>query len=225
METNFILTLENNFEKAKNPENANKMSQYMKNHFDFFGIKTAERRTILAETSKIFNLEIIANPQEIALALFAKKQREFHYCAIEILIKNLKKKYKIDDIIWIESLIINNSWWDSVDTISKYILGQYLIEFPSEIEKTIEQFSNSENMWLNRSALLFQLGYKQKTNFDLLKSECEKHKNSKEFFMQKAIGWALREYAKVNPAAVKNYVVNTNLKPLSQKEALKHLSY
>jgi 3-methyladenine DNA glycosylase AlkD len=67
------------------------------------------------------------------------------------------------------------------------------------------------------------LGYKRKTNFDLLKSECEKHKNSNEFFIQKAIGWALREYTKTNPEAVKNYVNNTNLKNLSQKEALKHI--
>jgi 3-methyladenine DNA glycosylase AlkD len=67
------------------------------------------------------------------------------------------------------------------------------------------------------------LGFKQKTNFDLLKSECEKHKNSNEFFIQKAIGWALREYAKTNPQELKNYVANTNLKPLSTKEALKNI--
>ena len=78
-------------------------------------------------------------------------------------------------------------------------------------------------MWLNRSAILFQLGYKEKTNFDLLKAECEKYKNSTEFFIQKAIGWALREYAKINPEAVKTFVTNTNLKPLSNKEALKNI--
>jgi 3-methyladenine DNA glycosylase AlkD len=78
-------------------------------------------------------------------------------------------------------------------------------------------------MWLNRSAILFQLGYKQKTNFEILKSECEKHKYSNEFFIQKAIGWALREFAKTNPLVVKTYVNNTNLKTLSKKEALKNI--
>ncbi len=78
-------------------------------------------------------------------------------------------------------------------------------------------------MWLNRSAILFQLGYKEKTNFDLLKLVCEKHKTSSEFFIQKAIGWSLREYAKINPEAVKNFVTATNLKKLSEKEALKNL--
>ena len=102
-------------------------------------------------------------------------------------------------------------------------MGQYLLEFPLETDTIIERFSNSENMWLNRSAILFQLGYKQKTNFDLLKSECEKHKNSNEFFIQKAIGWALREYGKTNPNGVKSYVLSTNLKPLSRKEALKNI--
>ena len=110
-----------------------------------------------------------------------------------------------------------------MDTIAKNILGEYLLEFPLETESVIERFSNSDNLWLNRSAILFQLGYKQKTNFDLLKSECEKHKNSNAFFIQKAIGWALREYAKTNPEGVKNFVATSNLKPLSKKEALKNI--
>jgi 3-methyladenine DNA glycosylase AlkD len=78
-------------------------------------------------------------------------------------------------------------------------------------------------MWLNRSAILFQLSYKERTNFDLLKLVCDKHKMSTEFFIQKAIGWALREYAKTNPEAVKDFVSVSNLKKLSEKEALKNL--
>ena len=120
--------------------------------------------------------------------------------------------------------MLNNSWWDSVDTIAKYILGEYLLEFPLETKKVIERFSNSENMWLNRSAILFQLGYKEKTNSDFLFSECLKQADSKEFFIQKAIGWALREYAKSHPEAVKEFVKTSNLKPLSTKEALKNMS-
>tara|TARA_R110002126_G_scaffold18160_3_gene69801 strand:- start:972 stop:1217 length:246 start_codon:yes stop_codon:yes gene_type:complete len=79
-------------------------------------------------------------------------------------------------------------------------------------------------MWLNRSAILFQLGYKTKTDFDLLKKICLQHQVSSEFFIQKAIGWSLREYAKTNPEAVKNFVAVANLKTLSKKEALKNLS-
>lgn len=139
------------------------------------------------------------------------------------MIKQLKGNYTEEDVRLIEKLIITNSWWDSVDTVAKYILGEYLLEFPLKIKNVIEQFSNSENMWLNRSAILFQLNYKQKTNPGILFSECLKHAHSSAFFIQKAIGWALREYAKTNPEAVKKFVVNNNLKPLSIKEALKNI--
>lgn len=220
----FIKSLENAFQENSNPENAFAMAKYMQNHFPFFGIKTDERRQIFKDIYKENNREVIENPREIALKLYSKPQRELHYCAIEILIKQLKENYKKEDIQLIEKLITTNSWWDSVDTIAKNILGEYLLEFPMETSKATEHFSNSENMWLNRSAILFQLGYKQKTNFDLLKSECNKHKNSEEFFIQKAIGWALREYGKIKPEMVKNFVHNSNLKPLSEKEALKNIS-
>ena len=219
----FIILLETAFQKESHPENALAMAKYMRNHFSFFGIKTENRRQIFKSICKEYQSEISENPRAIALELYSKTQRELHYCAIEILIHQLKGNYKKEDIHLIEKLITTNSWWDSVDTISKYILGEYLLEFPLETENAIERFSNSDKMWLNRSAILFQLGYKQKTHFDLLKSECEKHKNSNEFFIQKAIGWALREYAKTNSQAVKNYVNSTNLKPLSSKEALKNM--
>lgn len=220
---NFIKSLESAFEEKSNPENAFAMAKYMRNHFTFFGIKTEQRRQIFKDIWKENQVEVEKNPREIALKLFSKTERELQYCAIEILIKQLEGNYKKDDILLIEKLLITNSWWDSVDTIAKNILGEYLLEYPLETEKVIGRFSNSENMWINRSAILFQLGYKGKTNFDLLKSECEKHKNSNEFFIQKAIGWALREYGKTNPVAVRSFVVSTNLKTLSKKEALKNI--
>ena len=187
------------------------------------GIKTENRRAILKHLWKENHPEIKSDFRSICWSLFNKKEREFHYCAIEILIKELKGNYTKKDIEFIEKLIITNSWWDSVDTIAKYMLGTYLMEFPAEIDSVIDGFSCSENKWLNRSAILFQLGYKEKTNFDLLKEICKKHQDSKEFFIQKAIGWALREYAKTNPEAIRNFVLNTDLKPLSKKEALKNI--
>lgn len=219
----FIDALETTFQEYCNPENAAAMAKYMRNNFSFFGIKTDKRRLILKKIWKENQQEVAENTRAIALHLFEKQQREFHYCAIEILMKQLKRNYKKEDIQLIEKLLTTNSWWDTIDTIAKNILGEYLLEFPEEAHLVIKRFSNSKNMWLNRSAILFQLGYKEKTNFDLLKAECEKYKNSTEFFIQKAIGWALREYAKINPEAVKTFVTNTNLKPLSNKEALKNI--
>jgi len=220
----FIPQLENAFKEISNTENAFAMAKYMKNHFAFYGIKTTERRQLFKEIWKANKPEISKNARIIALELYTKEQRELHYCAIEILIKELKSNYQKEDISLIEKLLTTNSWWDSVDTISKYILGQYLIEFPDAIDATIEKFSNSENMWLNRSAILFQLDYKKKTDFELLKTVCIQHQSSTAFFIQKAIGWALREYTKTNSEAVKQFVLVNNLKPLSRKEALKNLS-
>lgn len=220
---NFISSLEKAFEENCNAENAVAMSKYMKDNFFFFGIKTEKRRQIFKTVWTENQKEIFDNPRQIAFLLFSKKERELHYCAIEILVKNLKNKYQKEDIQLIETLIITNSWWDSVDVIAKFILGEYLQQFPLETDNVISRFSNSDNMWLNRSAILFQLGYKERTNFDLLKLVCDKHKMSTDFFIQKAIGWALREYAKTNPEAVKDFVLVSNLKKLSEKEALKNL--
>jgi 3-methyladenine DNA glycosylase AlkD len=220
---NFILNLETNLYKNANRDSGIPMENYMKNNFSFLGIKTDNRRTLFKTNYEKHKTEIKANFKNIAWELFNKKEREFHQSAIDLLVKEFKKNYLLEDIQLIEKLLITNSWWDSVDTISKYILGGYLQQFPEETYKIIEKFSNSDNMWLIRSGIIFQLSYKEKTDFELLQSECEKHKDSKEFFIQKAIGWALRDYSRYNPIGVKQYVNTTNLKPLSKREALRNI--
>lgn len=219
----FIKDLETDLHQNANIDNAKSMAAYMKNNFSFLGIKTDTRRAILNEHWKKNVIEVKTNYRNIVLELFQFNEREFHQCAIDIVIKEIKKKYIIEDIKLIEFLLTNQSWWDSVDTLAKYLLGNYLIQFPEETHKTVTRFSNSTNMWLNRSAILFQLSYKQKTDFLLLKSICEQHKASNEFFIQKAIGWALREYSSCNPIEVLQYVLHTNLKPLSRKEAIRNI--
>jgi 3-methyladenine DNA glycosylase AlkD len=220
---NFKAELIKELKANSNREIAIPMENYMKNNFPFLGIKTENRRTIFKAVYEKHKPEIKLYYREITWQLFQEKEREIQQCAVDLIQKEIKKKYVIEDIQFIEKLIITNSWWDSVDTIAKYLVGGYLQQFPKETLKVIERFSNAENMWLNRTAIIFQLGYKEKTDFDLLKAECEKHKHSTEFFIQKAIGWALRDYSRFNPNGVKNYVESTNLKPLSQREALRLL--
>ena len=220
----FIKKLEIDFKENSSRELAIPMENYMKNHFPFYGIKTDKRRLIFKAIWENHHEEVKQNSREIALQLFDFEEREMHYCGIEILIKNLKKNYQLEDIQLIEKILTTNSWWDSVDTIAKYILGEYLIEFPNETKKVIQRFSDSDNMWLNRSAILFQLSYKQKTNSEILFNECIKHSHSKEFFIQKSIGWALREYGRYYPNEVKEFVKQNTLKPLSTKEALKNIT-
>jgi 3-methyladenine DNA glycosylase AlkD len=220
----FIKDLETELHLNSNLELAVTMQKYMKNNFFFLGIKTYNRRAILKNNYHKHQDEVKNNFRSISWELFQKKEREFHQCAIDIFVKEIKKKYVLEDIQLIEKILITNSWWDSVDTIAKYLLGGYLNYFPKETMTVIERFSNSKNLWLNRSAIIFQLSYKEKTNFDLLKSECEKHKDSKEFFIQKAIGWSLRDYSRLNPDGVLEFVNSTKLKPLSKREAIRNIN-
>lgn len=219
----FITDLEADLRQKADREVAIPMENYMKNHFVFLGIKTEERRAIFKSNCESHKEEIKSNFRVIAWELFNKKEREFHQCSIDLICKEIKKKYVENDIQLIEKMLITHSWWDSVDVLAKYLLGHYLLLFPEKKYSIIERFSNSANMWLNRSAIIFQLDYKANTDFELLKSECEKHKNSNEFFIQKAIGWALRDYSRFNPNGVKEYVNSTQLKPLSQREALRNI--
>ena len=219
----FCSELEAAFKQESNREVAVPMENYMKNNFPFLGIKTEKRRAIFKLIYERNKVQIQSDFRSIAWNLFQMKEREYHQVAIDLLIKKFKKNYVLKDIQLIEKFLVTNSWWDSVDTIAKYLLGGYLLQFPEKTLNVIEQFSNSNNMWLNRSAILFQLSYKEKTNFEILKSECEKHKYSNEFFIQKAIGWALRDYSRFNPNGVEAYVKNTDLKPLSKREALRLL--
>ncbi|RZJ75351.1 MAG: DNA alkylation repair protein [Flavobacterium sp.] len=219
----FIDDLTLAFEAQADSISADAMAKYMKGHFPFLGLRTELRRKWFKEVMAIHKDEVENNFREIALVLYNKPEREFHYCAIEILMTHLKGNFKTDDIDLLEHLLITNSWWDSVDTISKYLVGGFLKQYPEKTEEVVQRFSSSKNIWLKRAAILFQLGYKKDTDEKLLLRECEKHKSSKEFFIQKAIGWALREYAKTDPNAVKAFVATANLKPLSTREALKNL--
>ncbi len=218
----FIQDIKQTFNKHSNLDNKLPMEAYMKHKFEFYGIKSPDRKQLLKEVINSHKDELVANCKNIVVQLYKLPQREFHYSAMEIVDKFLKKKYLLEDIKLIEHLIVNHSHWDSVDFIAKHILGNYLLQFPEQTKKIISRFSNDNNMWFNRSAILFQLGYKGKTNSEILFKECKKHSKSDEFFIQKAIGWALREYAKTNSDAVKQFAITHKLAPLSTREALKH---
>jgi len=219
----FTKHLTQSFQKNSNPEYALQMKAYLKDKFELYGVKSKLRREILKASVKEHSPEIRANIISITFELYAAPQRELHHCGMELFEKHFKNKYQEEDIVYIEKLITTNSWWDTVDYIAKWILGNYLKQHPNKIQEVIDAFSKHENMWLNRSAILFQLGYKDKTDAQLLFKLCLAHKESKEFFIRKAIGWSLREYGKSNPEAVLEFVKNNTLAPLSEKEAIRNI--
>ena len=188
------------FYEHKNAEQARMMSAYMKNNFPFLGIPKPRR----AELQKEF------------LGL-AKKQIEVEYLRV---LNNILQKSDIDRI---KTLIITKSWWDTVDSLAENITGVLCAKDTELIQSHLISWAKSDNIWLVRIAILFQLKYKDKTDAPLLAQIIDQNSDSKEFFVAKAIGWALREYSKTNKEWVRSFLQSHNLQPLSVREAVKYL--
>lgn len=209
-------------EPHRDEEKARPMEKYMKNHFLYLGIKTPERRQIFHTIIKENELPSLELMQQEVWALFELDEREYQYVAIELLAK-FKKQLTIDDLAFCKKLIEKKSWWDSVDGIAPGIVGDIVKMNRAKGEAVMVEWAKSTNMWTNRASILHQLKYKEDTNEDLLFATIIRHAASKEFFIQKAIGWVLREYAKTNPEVVRQFVHNNELAALSKREALKHI--
>lgn len=221
----FVDDLIKQLKQEKNGEQALAMEAYMKQRFPFLGVKAPLRQQILKNLISAYKTSLDRSSIiDISKRLYEQPEREFHYCAVELVSRFLKKKFLRKDISFIKYLIVTHSWWDTVDMVCKHHLGNYLKLYPNETEAVIKSYSEVDHLWLNRSAILFQLEYKSETDQNLLFNLCLKHKDSKEFFINKAIGWALREYSKTAPEAVRKFVGQHNFAPLSRKEALRLLS-
>jgi 3-methyladenine DNA glycosylase AlkD len=133
----------------------------------------------------------------------------------------MRKHVSSDHVPLLERLITTKSWWDTIDGLASHAIGELFLRYPDARDGTVARWRSSDNFWLRRTTLLFQLGYKDKTDEALLFSLIEENLDSKEFFIQKAIGWILREYSKTAPNVVQDYVAKTALAPLSEREALK----
>jgi len=201
-------------------EKAVDMKAYMKNQFEFAGITMPVRRLALKDYIKNYKDEY--NIEEVTRELWDLPEREYQYCAIEILADN-KKNWQQQIIALIEDCIITKSWWDTIDFIAPELLRPYFKKYPAAINSITKRWNESSNIWLQRSSLLFQKSYKKETDVNLLSAYIINLSTSKEFFVQKAIGWILREYAKTNPEWVEAFVMQNPLPPLSKREALKLL--
>ncbi|MCU9611971.1 DNA alkylation repair protein [Caldibacillus lycopersici] len=209
-------------EANRNPENAVPMEKYLRNNFSFLGIKTPLRRELVKKFFK--ETDILTQPlnHSFILALWEKEEREYQYAALDYIGKSVKKLTK-EDLPLIEHLLITKSWWDTVDMLAANVVGAIAKRNQKIIEESIENWASSTHLWLRRTAILFQLKYKEETNEALLYEYIKRNKDSKEFFIQKAIGWALREYSKTNPYAVKRFIEATELPKLSVREGSKYL--
>lgn len=216
----YLNNLKEVFYTNANPDLAIGMEKYMRNKFQYLGLRSEARKELqkpIFNSLKSSDFSIIS---EFVNALWKESQREFQYAACELL-RIHSKKIPIDYINQFEFFITDKSWWDTVDSIAPSSLGDYFKNYSEQIPIYIPNWISSENIWLQRAAILFQLKYKTKTNEPLLFSIIQQLSTGKEFFVNKAIGWALREYSKTNPISVIDFVNENELSVLSKKEALK----
>ncbi|MFT4152416.1 DNA alkylation repair protein [Parafilimonas sp.] len=218
----YLLPLQKLFQQHADAVKAAGAKKYMLNRFVFYGIVMAVCRKLSKDFIKSNSLTSVAEVEKIAKQAWQLPEREWQYFAIELL-SHYKNQWTISTIKTIEYCIVHKSWWDTVDAIADACAGEYFKLFPQQVNAVTGAWNASENMWLQRSSLLFQKKYKAKTDTRLLAAYIQHLSSSKEFFIRKAIGWILREYAKTNADWVKHFVeTNQHLSALSRREALKH---
>jgi 3-methyladenine DNA glycosylase AlkD len=210
------------FRKHRDEENAAPMEAYMRNQFEFLGIRTPERKALLTAFLKENGKPEVEELSEIAQEVWRQPEREFKYVALALLDKE-RRKLEPQHLGLLEELIVTESWWDTIDTIAARLAGFVIKKYPEQSEGYLERWIASDNFWLNRTAILHQLSYKEDTDKEKLFSYIKQHSGSKEFFIEKAIGWALREYSKTAPEEVISFIENEELRPLSRREGMKHV--
>jgi len=205
-----------------NPKLAPAMAHYMRDQFAYLGIKSPKLAELLREHYRDHGVPPLADLDRIVRDLWALPAREFQYAATSLLGK-LETKLPAVSIRTMEFVMVTKSWWDTVDSVCTGTLAVHFKRHPKVKEKYLAKWRNSKNFWLRRATILFQLNYKQDTDFPLMQDIIRENLGSKEFFINKAIGWTLRQYSRVDAAAVRKFVAETPLHPLSRREALKWL--
>lgn len=205
------------------PETASAMQAYMRNQFEFLGIQSVPRRAAMKALLSSAQRPSINELSTVINQLWQLPEREYQMVALDLLIayKNRLPATILNDL---QRWLTTQSWWDTVDLLATHIAGELFTRYPAESAPFLLHWRGSDNIWLRRTTLLFQLKYKARTDDALLFSLITDNQSDTEFFIQKAIGWALREYSKTNPDAVTHFIEQQNIQGLAKREALKWLS-
>lgn len=209
------------FELLRDEDNAKKMSAYMRNKFKFYGIPTPKRRSVY---KSILNLEqkTRAVDWDFLEKCWNDEHREFQYVAMDYL-QAMQKYLKYDDVATIERFVRSKQWWDTIDGLDR-IIGNIAFT-DSRINDLMLKWSEEDDFWVRRVAIDHQLCRKLDTDVDLLEKILVNNFGSSEFFINKAIGWSLRDYSKSNPEWVQGFIERhrDRMNPLSIREASKYL--
>jgi 3-methyladenine DNA glycosylase AlkD len=225
--TPLLLLARSELRRVADPRRAAGAQAYMKSVMPYHGVTTPLLR---ATCRKIFsNLELPTRDEwrECVLSIWrGAKFREERYVAIELTGHKLATSFQTPaEMPLYEEIIVTGAWWDYVDDVASHRVGPILRDYPASMRKKMLAWSKSENIWKRRTSIICQLGFKRHTDLDLLYGCIEPSLASKEFFLRKAIGWALRQYAWTDPAEVKRYVRQNRgrLSGLSYRQALKNV--
>ncbi len=221
--TTVFLQLEKLLLPLSNKELAAVQRKYLKNNFDFIGIQKPVLLKVQQDLLKQFPIKHEEELIEVVTQLWQKHEREYHYLACNIAQK-FHRLWTPNMFPLFETMIRTKSWWDTVDTIAANLIGPLVARYPL-LKSTLDFWIRDEYMWARRTALIYQLRYKKNTDYKRLFMYCSATMHEKEFFIRKAIGWALREYSKTNPAHVATFIETNknNLSYLSIKEGSKYI--
>ena len=217
-----LLDLITDLEENSNELLAESMSKYMQDKFRFLGVRGATRTEIYkkyfpdARKTKTIDWDFVEN-------CWNKEEREFQYAVVYYL-KAMQKFLKREDISRLKYLIVTKSWWDTVDLLAK-VVGSLIIRIKG-YDQIMLEWSKDSNIWLKRVAILYQLSLKEKVDKQVLESILVNNLGDSEFFINKAIGWALRDYSKFNPEWVREFLEKNknDMVNLSLREASKYLN-
>lgn len=210
-------------EAATDSWQAEKMASYMQDRFEFYGIQSGPRRAlqkpILAASAHCSAAELV----DFALVCWDEPKRELHYTAVDVLRKRVGTLGP-DHLEPLSALVHGNAWWDTIDALAAWVFG-LLVRDHRELQPVMDDWIRSPDLWVARTAMLHQLGWKADAEADRIFSYALIQADHQDFFMRKAIGWALRQLGRTEPDAVRAFVdANTHrLSGLSQREALKRL--
>ncbi|MEQ8471007.1 MAG: DNA alkylation repair protein [Marinoscillum sp.] len=216
----YLDQLEDALRTRANDTIAMQQSAYMRHQFAFFGIKSPVRKELSKPFLSRHQLPDKSGLDHLVRELWVKEEREFQMFGLD-LVANYQKQFVQEDIQMLEFMILNKSWWDSVDLAATHFISSYLKMFPELKEQKVNEWLESGNIWLQRTALIFQLKWKDQLNTNLLAHCIHQLNGSSEFFINKAIGWILREYSRTNPQWVQEFVEENPLNTLSKREALR----
>ena len=216
-----LLDLITDFEENRNELLAESMSKYMQDKFRFLGVRGATRTEIYkkyfpdARKTKTIDWDFVES-------CWNKEEREFQYVVVYYL-KAMQKFLKREDISRLKYLIVTKSWWDTIDLLAK-VVGSLIIRIEG-YDQIMLEWSKDSNIWLRRVAILYQLSLKDKVDKQVLDKILVNNLGDSEFFINKAVGWALRDYSKYNPEWVREFIKKNkeNMANLSIREASKYI--